>query len=135
MDIRWITPTYAVSPQIDLEDMQAIKDAGITTIICNRPDAEVSPEQNSVVMAEAAEAAGLGFAVLPVTHDTLKATVPSQAEALANAPGPVLAYCASGTRSTFVWALGRAGQEPASELTEAAAKAGYDLTPIVGALS
>ena len=41
MDIRQITPRFYASPQIDPSDMGAIKEAGITLILCNRPDAEV----------------------------------------------------------------------------------------------
>ncbi len=38
MEIRALTPTYAVSPQIEATDLPAIKAAGYTTIIDNRPD-------------------------------------------------------------------------------------------------
>ena len=43
MDIRQITPTYFVAPQLDPADMAANAAAGITTVICNRPDEEVPP--------------------------------------------------------------------------------------------
>lgn len=53
------------------------------------------------------------------------------ADALAQAKGPVLAFCKSGTRSTFLWALARARLgDDAEELTGKAAAAGYDLSPI-----
>jgi uncharacterized protein (TIGR01244 family) len=43
----------------------------------------------------------------------------------------VLAFCRSGTRSTFLWALARAERGADAEaLVAAAAAAGYDLTPI-----
>jgi uncharacterized protein (TIGR01244 family) len=52
------------------------------------------------------------------------------AEALGE-EGELLAFCRSGTRSTFLWALARSAQGvPAEELAEAAAAAGYDLRPI-----
>ena len=45
--------------------------------------------------------------------------------------GPVLAFCRSGTRSTFLWALARSqAGEDADTLIERAAAAGYDITPI-----
>ena len=44
MDIRRLTETYAVSPQITPEDVAAIKAAGFTTIINNRPDGEIPVE-------------------------------------------------------------------------------------------
>ena len=56
-------------------------------------------------------------------------------EALDAAEGPVLAFCRSGTRSTFLWALARTRQgEEAEELMRNAAAAGYDLRPIAAYL-
>jgi uncharacterized protein (TIGR01244 family) len=128
MDIRQITPDYAVSPQIDPADMPAIAAAGFKAVICNRPDAEVPHELSTEVMRIAAEAAGLGFVVNPVTHQTLNMDmVAEQMAAMGAAGGPVLAYCASGTRSSIVWSLGKAGEMAADDIIAATAKAGYDL--------
>jgi len=128
MDIRKISPDYAVSPQIEPADMPAIKAAGFRTVICNRPDAEVPHELSAEVMRIAAEAAGLAFIVNPVTHQTLNMEmVATQMAALDGAGGPVLAYCASGTRSSIVWSLGQADKMAADDIIAATAKAGYDL--------
>ncbi len=128
MEIRQITPDYAVSPQIAPEDIGAIAAAGFTTILCNRPDAEVPPELSAAAMRAAAEAAGLRFVENPVTHQTLnEAMVAAQKAAMEGSAGPVLAYCASGTRSTIVWSLGQAGTLSADEIISAAARAGYDM--------
>ena len=128
MDIRRITDTYAVSPQIAPEDMAALAEAGFTTVIDNRPDAEVPPSHRTAAMQAAAEAAGLTFVAIPVTHQGLNADmVHDQADAIAASDGPVLAYCASGTRSTIVWALSQAGKMPADDIIGAAARAGYDI--------
>ena len=128
MDIRQISPDYAVSPQIEPADMPAIKAAGFHAVICNRPDAEVPHELSAEVMRIAAEAAGLAFHVNPGTHQTLNMDmVASQMNALAEAGGPVLAYCASGTRSSIVWSLGQAEKMPVDEIIAATARAGYDL--------
>ena len=135
MDIRPITPDYAVSPQIAPEDMAAIKAAGYVAILCNRPDAEVPPGLGAAAMRAAAEAAGLAFVANPVTHQSLNAEmVTRQAEALREAGGPVLAYCASGTRSTIVWALGQAGRMDEDAIIAAGARAGYDLSGLRGRL-
>jgi uncharacterized protein (TIGR01244 family) len=49
--------------------------------------------------------------------------------------GPALAFCRSGTRSTFLWALARAARGAAAEESvAAAAAAGYDLGPITDRL-
>lgn len=129
MDIRPITPAYAVSPQIAPEDIPAIAAAGYTTILCNRPDAEVPPPLYADEIRQAAEAAGLAFVLNPVTHQGLDdAVVQTQSDTLTNASGPVLAYCASGTRSTIVWALGQSGKMDPNAIISAGADAGYDLT-------
>jgi uncharacterized protein (TIGR01244 family) len=128
MDARQLTPRYSVSPQIAPEDMDAIAEAGFTTIICNRPDAEVPPGLHAAEMARAAQAAGLRFEVLPLTHQTMTPeNVARQRALIAGSEGPVLAYCASGTRSSVIWALGEAGHSPVDDILAAARNAGYML--------
>ncbi|MBT9385522.1 TIGR01244 family phosphatase [Pseudooceanicola sp. CBS1P-1] len=131
MNLRQITPTYTVSPQIEPSDLPAIRAAGFVRVICNRPDAENPPSHQAAAMAEAAEAAGIDFVVLPLTHDTMTPeNVALQMDLAENAGGPVLAYCASGTRCSVIWSLGQASQGTATadEILEATARAGYDLS-------
>ena len=125
MDIRQVTPRYSVSPQIDPSDLAAIKAAGFTKVICNRPDEEIPPSHQAAAMAEAAKEAGIAFEVLPLTHQTMTPdNVARQFEMVDTAEGPVLAYCASGTRCTVVWALHQSGKLTADEILATAAKAG-----------
>lgn len=135
MDIRPITDTYAVSPQIALEDIPAIAQAGYTCIICNRPNAEIPAQIHAEAMRQAAEAAGLRFVENPITPGGLSEdVVAAHAAAIMDADGPVLAYCASGTRSTFVWALTQAGNLTTDQIVEAGAAQGYDLGVLRGTL-
>lgn len=128
MDIRPLTEAYAVSPQIDPVDFAAIKAAGYAMVIDNRPDGEIPPSHHTDVMAEAARAAGLEFVANPVIGGALTlANVEAQAAAMARATGPILAYCASGNRSSIVWALSQAGQRSADELIGIPARHGYNL--------
>ena len=128
MDIRQITPRYSVTPQIDLEDLAAIKDAGFVRVVCNRPDAEIPPSHHGAVIEAAAKELGLEFFILPLTHQTMTPdNIAKQMGYIQDADGPVLAYCASGTRCTVIWALGQAGQLSADEILSTAAKAGYQL--------
>jgi uncharacterized protein (TIGR01244 family) len=128
MDIRALTPDYAVSPQIALADLAGIKAAGYTTVIDNRPDGEIPPDLHSYNMRAAAEALGLVFHVNPVIGGALTAeNVSLQAEIMAHADGPVFAYCASGNRCSIVWALTEAGKQSADELISVPAKFGYNL--------
>ena len=131
MDIRQITPDYFVAPQLDPADMPDIEAAGITTIICNRPDAEVPPDYQADAIEAAAVAAGLAFHRLPLTHTTMTPdNVQRHAAVIAGADGPTLAYCASGTRSTVVWTLGHAKAMGVDEVLNAARAGGYNLDNI-----
>lgn len=128
MDIRELTPRYSVTPQINPEDAEAIKAAGFSKVICNRPDAEVPPQLQAEAMRTAIEAAGLAFEVLPLTHQTMTPdNIARQAQIVAEADGPVLAYCASGTRCSVIWALGQAGHMAAEDILATTARAGYAL--------
>ena len=128
MNIRQLTPRYYVSPQIDPGDMEDLRAAGITRILCNRPDSEVPPSHSAQAMRIAAEAAGIAFAEQPLTHQTMVPEVIAKNRALgAETEDVVLAYCASGTRSTIAWALGQAGDMSPEDIVSAARAAGYDL--------
>jgi len=135
MDIRPLTPHYAVSPQISPEDLPLIAEAGFSAVICNRPDAENPPEWHAAAMAEAAQAAGLQFHNLPLTHQTMTPeNVARQRDLIDATTGPVLAYCASGTRSSVIWSLGQAGHLSTDEILAATAQAGYQLDQLRPAL-
>lgn len=136
MDIRALTPSYAVSPQIDLADLAAIKAAGFTTVINNRPDGEIPPHLHGAQMQAAAEALGLNFVSNPVISGGMTAdNITDQAAAVAAATGPVFAYCASGNRCSVVWALMSAGTKPTDDLIGIPARFGYNLEHLRGQLN
>lgn len=105
MNYRQIAEDYAVSPQIQPEDIAAIKAAGFKSVICNRPDGEDPGQPTVESVKTAAQAAGLEFRHIPVIsgHITYE-NVEDQAAALEELPGPVFAYCRSGTRCTNLYA-------------------------------
>ncbi|MDZ4138239.1 MAG: sulfur transferase domain-containing protein, partial [Erythrobacter sp.] len=57
-----------------------------------------------------------------------------QRAAIYAAKGPVLAYCASGNRSSIVWALVHAGTLPTDDLISIPARFGYQLEGLRGQL-
>ncbi|MEC7299541.1 MAG: sulfur transferase domain-containing protein, partial [Pseudomonadota bacterium] len=90
MELRQVTPRYSVSPQITPEDMPAIKAAGFTRVICNRPDSENPAEWQAEAMSAAAAAAGLDFVNIPLTHQTMTPdNIDAQTAAMIEAEGPV----------------------------------------------
>ncbi len=106
MSIQSITPTFAVAPQIAPEDLPAIAAAGFKSVICNRPDDEGPDQPRFATVAEAAAQAGLQARHLPVVSGQMtEAQVQAMAQLLQELPGPVLAYCRSGARSTQLWQM------------------------------
>lgn len=135
MEIRPITPRYAVSPQITVEDVPAIAEAGFVKVICNRPNAEVPADMQSDAIGEAVRAAGLEYEVLELTHQTMTPeNVSRQRDMAETCSGPVLAYCASGTRCSVVWALGQCDRMSTDEILSATTNAGYQLENLRPAL-
>ena len=131
MDLRHITETYAVAPQITAEDASTLAAAGFTHVICNRPDTEVTPDLQADAIRAAVEAAGLLFILNPVTHAGMTPeNIRQQQDIMAKEGAKVLAYCRSGTRSTFLWGLAVAENHRPDEILAAAAQAGYDLSPL-----
>jgi uncharacterized protein (TIGR01244 family) len=95
-------------------------------VVNNRPDGEIPPSHHSAAMKAAAEALGLEFVVNPVIGGAITLdNVSAQGAALQGAK--VLAYCASGNRSSIVWALSLAGQRPTDDLVALPARHGYNM--------
>jgi uncharacterized protein (TIGR01244 family) len=140
MQIRRIDDRISVSPQITVDDVATLKAQGFTTIVNNRPDGEEAGQPGGDTIAEAAAAAGLAYHAIPITHAGFShLQLDAMTDVLADADGPILAYCRSGTRSCNLWALASAkgGRDPA-ELVAAGGTAGYDLSgirPTLDALS
>jgi uncharacterized protein (TIGR01244 family) len=132
---RRIDERTLVAGQIQPEDLVEAKAAGVTMIVNNRPEGEEAGQPRGADIEAAARAAGLGYRHIPVASGFSASQVAQMAAALEEAEGPVLAFCRSGTRSTFLWALARAeAGDDGEELMRKAAAAGYDLSPIRAAL-
>lgn len=114
------------------DDVVSAREDGVTLIVNNRPDGEepAAPQGNEI--AAAAKAAGIDYIAIPIGHSGFGAEqVEMMVQALDQAQGKVLAYCRSGTRSTFLWSLAQArnGANP-DDIASAAMAAGYDVSPI-----
>jgi uncharacterized protein (TIGR01244 family) len=121
--------TVFVAGQIAPADVAEAARKGIVSIINNRPDGEEPGQIAGAEIAAAAEAAGLAYVHIPVAGGFSEQQVAAMAAALER--GPALAFCRSGTRSTYLWALARAaGGADAEALIARARDAGYDLAPL-----
>lgn len=129
---RKLSETVYASPQIAVDDVAKARAMGVALVINNRPEGESEDQTPGDAIEAAARGVGLDYIAIPVTHAGFsESQVSAMATALAEAKGPVLAYCRSGTRSALLWALAEAsrGESPES-LAAQARQAGYDLSPV-----
>jgi sulfide:quinone oxidoreductase len=111
MNIKQIAPDIAVSEQITVDDVAKVAASGFRSIICNRPDHEGWDQPIFADIEQAAQKAGIATRHIPVTPGT---TDPARAaaefaQAFAELPKPVLAFCRSGARSTMLWQMSQQG--------------------------
>lgn len=114
--MKKINDQLYVAGQISVDDLNSFVEAGIKTIINNRPDNEEPGQIAAEQVRSAAEDLGIAYHYLPMANgqplpDTLVSDFKSTLE---SSEGPVLAHCRSGMRSSFLWAL---GQIPTGSIT------------------
>lgn len=138
MDLRQLSPTLAVSAQIQPSDVKALAEAGFKVLVNNRPDNEVDAAIDHQAMEEAAAAAGMRYHYLPFHPGQITPQLISDFGAAISDQGPAIAYCRSGNRCTVLWALNQAGKLPEAEIMSQAAQAGFDLSavqPLIASLA
>lgn len=134
---RRLDEKVSVHGQLDPGEIEQARAQGFGVIVNNRPDREQPGQPTSAEIEAAAHAAGLRYVAIPVDQSGFSADqVTQMADTLASATGPVLAFCRSGTRSTYLWALARARLgDDGTTLIDKAAGAGYDLSPLAPMLA
>jgi len=131
MEIRKIDRAISVSPQIGPADIAAIKKAGFRSIICNRPDGEGADQPGFGEIEAKAQKAGLEAIYMPIQSGMVRDEDAEKfGAALQDLPGPVFAYCRTGTRSATLWSLSQANAKPLSDILAATKAAGYDMNGV-----
>jgi uncharacterized protein (TIGR01244 family) len=133
MAFRDLDPQVLVSDSpMRGRDMAEAAARGVTLVVNNRPDHEETGQWNSLDLEDAARAAGMDYVHIPISKEFSEDKVAALTEALLGAEGRVLIFCASGTRSTYLWALAqaKAGESPQA-LSRSASRAGYSLGPLM----
>ena len=131
MKLNKITEKTTVSAQISAVDIDAINEAGIRAIICNRPDGEGADQPSFEEIAAAAKMAGIEARYVPVQSGMVTDDdVDAFSAALKDLPRPVLAYCRTGTRSATLWSFHVSKKRPMPEILAATKAAGYDMNGV-----
>ena len=126
-ETRTLTDRLSVAPFVRPAELKGL--AGqFKTIVNNRPDGEEPGQATSSEIEAAARELGLHYVHIPVVASQIsEGDVRAFADALEQEPGPTLAFCRTGTRSTMLWALSQAGKMSTNEILQRATSAGYDL--------
>ena len=124
-----LDPNFAVAGQLTVADFKELAAQGFKSIISNRPDGEQWGQLSADKVRELAAAAGLTFRHIPLQMpDVLSPeTAATTQDALDNLPGPVLAFCKSGTRSAIAWANAARRDQAADTVISALQRAGFNI--------
>jgi sulfide:quinone oxidoreductase len=108
MNIKSVSASFFVSDAISVKDLPAIRELGIKTIICNRPDGEQPAQASFKDIEEGAEKLGIVCYYLPTSPKDLDYSIGEHINQRLDETGePVLAYCRSGLRSISLWSVGQ----------------------------
>ena len=130
-----LSPSFAVAGQLTAADFDEIAAQGFKSVIANRPDGEHPDQLSAAETEQLAMERGMAFRYLPLVMSIVldPATSAATQAAIDEMPGPVLAFCRSGTRSIVTWSIGQArAGAPRDELARLGADAGYDLSSVLG---
>ena len=109
MELTRLSDRLTVSPQIAIEDIEALAQAGFTGIVNNRPEQESPDQPPSSELAAEAGRHGLAYWHIPVVPGAMTdADVRAFAAAQDEARGPVLAFCRTGKRASALWEAAQA---------------------------
>ena len=129
---RQLDDKTLVSGQITPDQVPEIARSGVTLIVNNRPDGEDPGQPLAADIEAAAQEAGIAYRFVPIRRGPGPADIDEMHEAMRQCgEGKLLAFCRSGTRSTFAWALARREEGADREdIERRAADAGVNLSPI-----
>lgn len=131
-----VSDSFSVSTQITAADIPMLAEAGVKSLICNRPDGEGNDQPTITEIRTAAEAAGLSVAYIPIVSGAFTANdIEDFSTALDKMESPVHAFCRTGTRSITLWSLCQRAQGVSdTELLARAKDCGYDLSNALGSV-
>lgn len=102
--MQYLSNDFAVSPQINLEDVNDLKDKRFSSIFCHRPDGEDAEQPNFVDVKDRGQSVELEVYHLPVLPGQIAPSdVTAFRELYQTAPKPILAFCKSGARAKSLW--------------------------------
>ena len=123
-----------VAGQLLPAQIQALAEQGVMTFINNRPDMEAPMQPSSQELEKLTQDLGVDYHHIPMAGGLTPGLIEASETAYANLPRPIVAFCASGTRSTALWAFAHVKTLGVEAVMKAMSEAGYNLEQIRGPL-
>jgi len=123
-----------VTGQLLSAQMQALAEQGVMSFINNRPDMEAPLQPLSEELEKTAQVLGVDYHYIPMGGGLTQALIEAAETAYRELPRPIVAFCASGTRSAALWSFAHAKTLGLDGVLGAVATAGYNLEQIRPAL-
>ncbi|QEW05422.1 TIGR01244 family sulfur transferase [Nitrincola iocasae] len=126
--MRQLTESLKAAGQLTAEDVKALADAGVKTLICNRPDQEEAGQPSTAELQALAESLGMQWFYQPVVSgQVMDEQGDDFGRILDQASVPVVAFCRSGARCGMLWALSQRHSLAGDKLVAILQKSGYDM--------
>ena len=119
-----------VTGQITPEQLEALAGQGIKSLILNRPDMEGPMQPTSAEIAAGAQALGIECVYIPMAGGLSLELIEASNVAYKDLPRPIVAACASGTRSAALWGFAHVEALGIDGVMSAMQAAGYNLEQI-----
>lgn len=112
-----LEPSYYISGDIHLADVDELITAGFRTIVSFQLDNESLEQTPFRIIADYATARGVQAVHLPVKRGKVDDAVAFSFQVVLNTyAGPVFGYCKTGMRAAYAWALAKRGDIPTDEI-------------------
>lgn len=103
MHIEQLTTQVSVSDQIQVTDIQTLKDMGVEILVCNRPDDEDEGQVPYADICAQARSLGLECRMLAFSSYQIKEENRNEFIKLIETRKRIHNYCRSGARSKRLW--------------------------------
>ena len=132
-DFVEISPEFSVSGALSSGDLKKFKAMGVSTIISNLPDEEVSNGFTSKKARAEADELDMGYIHMPANGATVmdQDVIDQFAAVLNEAKSPVVAHCKTGTRSAILWSMVASKTIRPEKIVDLMDKSGFKLDFLV----
>lgn len=119
-----------VTGQLLPAQLDALTEQGVMTFINNRPDMEAPLQPLSDDLEKAAHGHSVDYFHIPMAGGISQGLIEASITAYKEAPRPIVTFCASGMRSTALWAFAHVKDLGADGVIEVLEKSPYNLNQI-----